>query len=1075
MRKIVEFFVRYPIWANAILAIIIIFGTLGFLSINMSFFPETKPRDISVRVTYPGASPEEMEEGITIKVEEALKSVTGIEEVTSTSSENSASIRIRTLDEYDIDEVLTEVKNAVDGINSYPVGAEKPVVVKDRSFGSTRVAFLTLRGSDNSNVSLKRLKEEAELIEDDFLNSGVVSQISVFGYPDLEISVEVSEDDLSRYGLTFSQVANAIRFNNRDISGGAIKTLEEEIRIRANSKENAPEEIGRIILRANPDGSNLLLRDIANITLQFADTPNRSYSNGQRAVSISIEKLQEEDLQEISEFVSEYIEEYNAENDNFELFASFDFNDLLQQRVSLLLSNGGVGLILVLVALGLFLSLRLSFWVAIGIPISFLGMFIVGNMVGITINMLSLFGMILVVGILVDDGIVIAENIYTHAERGKNPIRAAVDGTVEMLPSVFTSVVTTIIAFIPLMLLDNEGFTTEMAIVVIGCLAFSLVEAFFVLPSHLATGKALQKKEGKPNKDKIRGGLDKGIKYLRDKVYGRALGFLIRYKWISFTIPIAIFMMVLGMFQGGIIRFTFFPSIPFDNFNVSLVLKPGTRENITEDYLRRFENAIWEVNEEIKKDRGNDLSLIKTLDRNVGSDGGRGDAERGGHTGHVQVNLIDMEEIEDISSFEIANRIRQKIGSVPEAQKFSVGGQNRFGNPFDLALLGSNLENLMAAKEEVKAEIANISSLKDIQDNTASGQRELQLSLKPKAYFLGFSQQDITNQIRQAFFGEEAQRLIIGTDEVRIWVRYPEEDRLTISQMESMKIKDTNGNEYPLNELADYSIERGVININHFNGKREVRILADLVDPYEAVPPIIEKVESEILPPILAKYPGVTYSFEGQQRRSARTADSFAKIFPVAFIMMILTITLSFRSLYQAGLILLLIPLGLVCAALGHFIHAQPVSILSVYGMIALSGVIINDAVVMLDKYNRNLTEGMTVEEAAHDAGISRFRAILLTSITTVAGLFPLILEKSFQAQFLIPMAISVAYGVMFGTLLILLFFPVFMLAFNDIKLGVNRGLARLSKWMNPEEPLHIPTAEDVEPAIKEKRRLQSL
>jgi len=1071
MRKVIEFFVKYPIWANAILAVIIIFGTLGLLGINMSFFPETPERDITVRVAYPGASPEEMEEGITIKIEEALKGVNGVEEVTSTSSENTASIRVRTMDAYDIDVVLAEVKNAVDGINSYPVGAEPPTVFKDRSFGSTRVAFLTLRGNEN----LKSLKERAELIEDDFLNSGVISQISLFGYPDLEISVEVKEETLSRYGLTFSQVANAIRFNNRDISGGSIKTLEEEIRIRANSKENAPEEIGRIILRANPDGSNLLLRDIANIELKFADTPNRSFSNNQRAVSINVEKLPEEDLQEISNFVDEYIEEFNAKNDNYELFASFNFNDLLQQRVGLLLSNGGIGLLLVLVGLGLFLSLRLSFWVAVGIPISFLGMFIIGNLVGITINMLSLFGMILVVGILVDDGIVIAENIYTHSERGKSPVRAAVDGTVEMLPSVFTSVTTTIIAFIPLMLLDNNGFTTEMAIVVIGCLAFSLVEAFFVLPSHLATGKALQKKEGKLKKDKIRGVLDKGIKYVRDEVYGKVLHYLIRYKWVSFTVPIAIFMIVFGLIQGGLIKTTFFPSIPFDNFNVSLVLTPGTREDITEDYLKRFEKIVWEVNQEIAEERGDDQALIKTVDRNVGSDGGRGNAERGGHTGHLQVNLVDMEEIEDISSFEIAGRIRKRIGLVPEAQKFSVGGQNRFGNPFDLALLGSNLDNLMAAKEEVKAEIANISSLKDIQDNTASGQRELQLELKPKAYFLGFAQQDITNQIRQAFFGEEAQRLIIGTDEVRVWVRYPEEDRLTISQMESMKIKDATGNEYPLRELADYTIERGVININHFNGKREVRIQADLVDPYEPVPPIIEKVETEIMPSILAKYPDVTYSFEGQQRRSARTADSFMKIFPVAFIMMILTITLSFRSLYQAILILLLIPLGLVCAALGHLVHAQPVSILSVYGMIALSGVIINDAVVMLDRYNRNLTDGMGVEQAAYDAGISRFRAILLTSITTVAGLFPLILEKSFQAQFLIPMAISVAYGVMFGTLLILLFFPVFMLVFNDIKLAVNKAIARFSNWLNPEEPLFVPTPEDVEPAIREKKRLQSL
>jgi len=1069
MRKIVEFFVRYPIWANAILVVIVIFGILGYLSINKSFFPELPANRIAVRVTYPGASPEEMEEGITIKVEESLKGITGIEEVTSTSSENSAVVNIETRDGYDIDEVLAEVKNAVDGIPSYPVGAEPPIVVKDRSSFSSSAAFLTLRGP----ADLKALKQKAEQIEDDMLNSGEISQVDIFGYPPLEISIEVNEATLQRYDLTFAQVANAVRFNNRDISGGSIKTSEEEIRIRANSREYAPEEIGRIILRANPDGSNLLLKDIADIKFQFADTPNKTYSNGQMAISVNVRKLPEEDLQEISAFIGDYLEKFDAENENFELVASFDFNTLLQQRISLLTSNGLVGLTLVLVALGLFLSLRLSFWVAIGIPISFLGMFIVGGLVGITINMLSLFGMILVIGILVDDGIVIAENIHTHKEMGKSPIKAAVDGTMEVLPAVFTSVTTTIIAFIPLMLLDNQGFTTEMSIVVIACLAFSLVEAFFVLPSHLATGK--ENADHKPKKDRIRGGLDKGIKYLRDNIYGGILRLLIQWRWVSFAIPMFIFMVVWGMIQGGLIKYTIFPSIPFDDFEVSLVLNPGTRENITEDYLRRFENAIWEVNEEIKEDRNNDESLIETVSLNVGSSGGRGGSERGSHAGYLRVDLANLERVEDISSFEIANRVRQKIGAVPEAQKFSVGGQNRFGTPFSLALLGNNLEDLMAAKEEAKAEIMALASLKDIKDNTATGQREIQLELRPQAYFLGFSQQDITSQIRQAFFGEEAQRLIIGTDEVRVWVRYPEEDRLTISQMESMRIKDGQGNEYPLRELADYNIERGVMNINHFNGKREVRLEADLVDPYEPVPPIIEKVQTEILPPILAKYPSVTYSFEGQSRRSARTFDSFVKVFPTAFIMMILVITLSFRSLYQAILILLLIPLGLVCAAIGHGIHGQPISTLSMYGMIALSGVIINDAVVMLDKYNQNLREGMRVEEAAFGAGIARFRAILLTSITTVAGLFPLILEKSFQAQFLIPMAISVAYGVMLGTLMILLFFPVIILVFNDVKLYINKGIGRMKHYLNPDEPYRSPDHEDVEPAIREQRRLQQV
>lgn len=1069
MRQIIEFFVRYPFWANSILVLIAIFGTINLLSIPMSFMPEREEREINVRVSYPGASPEEMEEGVTIKVEEALKGIVGIEEVTSVSSENTASIEIRTVSGYDIDEILVEVKNAVDGINSYPESAEKPVVTKDKSNWSTRVANIILQG----DVDLKALKDKAELIEDDFLNSGIISQVVIFGYPDLEISVEVPEDNLSRYQITFSQVANAIRFNNRDISGGTIKTTEEEIRIRANAKEYAPEAIGRIILRANPDGSNLLLRDIATIKMQFADTPNKTYSNGQRSVSFNIEKLPEEDLQKISDYVTEYIEEFNAGNENFELYASFNFNTMLQQRVGLLVNNGGIGLLLVLGALGLFLSLRLSFWVALGIPISFLGMFIVGGFAGITINMQSLFGMILVVGILVDDGIVISENVYSHAEKGKSPRQAAIDGTLEVLPAVFTSVITTIIAFIPLMLLDNDGDTKEMSIVVIACLAFSLIEAFLVLPAHLSTGKALLKNKGKMKRDRIRESLDKSIKFVRDNVYGFILKKLVRWRWMAFTIPFFIFLIVWGMLQGGIIKTTFFPSIPFDNFNVTLVLKPGTREAITEKYLQEFEEKVWEVNEEVKKKRGNDESLIETVSLSVGSTGGRGiGSERGGHTGNLQIDFVNMEEIEDISSFEIANMVRRKIGDVPEAEKFIVGGQNRWGTPFSLALLSKDLGRLTAAKEEIKVELEKLPSLKDLADNTATGQRELLLTLKPKAYFLGFAQADITQQIRQGFFGEEAQRLQVGDDEMRVWVRYPEEDRLTIAQLESMKIKDAAGNEYPLQELADYSIERGVININHFNGKREIRMEADLVDPYEPVPPIIQKVEQEILPSILSKYPGVSYSFEGQQRRSVRTANSLGKIFPIAFLIMVLVIALSFRSLYQAILIIILIPLGLMCAAIGHWIHLQPVSVLSVYGMIALSGVIVNDAVVMLDKYNRNLKDGMLVEAAVLDAGISRFRAIMLTSITTVVGLYPIILEKNFQAQFLIPMALSMAYGVMFGTLLILLFFPVFILVFNDLKLYAKWLYLKLVKFMNPETSIYKPTHEEVEPAIIEKKRL---
>jgi multidrug efflux pump subunit AcrB len=1053
MRTVLSFFIKYPIWSNVILFAVFLLGLASFFSLKKSFFPEVKPNMITVSVAYPGAAPEEMEEGVTIKVEEALKGIVGIVEVRSVSSENSATITIETSTNYELDEVLTEVKNAVDRINSFPVGAEKPTVYKQQS--TSMASFLGLKG----NVSLMELKTIAERIEDDFLKSGLITQVRVSGFPDLEISIEVPEENLSRYGITFTQVANVVRFNNRDVSGGSIKTSDEEIRIRANAKDYDPDVIGNIVLKGNADGTRVLLKDVATVTLGFADVPNKYYSNNVRAVNISVSKLPEEDLLAISEYLDKYVNDFNAENENVTLFTNFDFYSILEQRIDLLTSNFVLGLVLVMITLGLFLSLRLSFWVAAGIPISFLAMFIIGSMAGITINMLSLFGMLLVVGILVDDGIVISENIFTHFEKGKTPEQAAVDGTLEMMPSVFTSVSTTMLAFVTLIFLDNGGFSYEMAVVVIACLGFSLVEAFFILPAHLASKAILSKRKPDTLYDRFRNTMEKGIDFVRFKLYGNSIKFLVQWRWIAMMGPLVFVMIVMGMSQGGLIRFEFFPRTPFDDIQVDLMLKPGTRENITEGYLRNFQDKVWEVHDEMMKENSLTEPFYTSVDIIVGSSAGDR-SKSGSHVGYVGVNFEDLED-KNISAFEVANRIRQKIGPIPEAENFTVGAANRWGKPVSIALKGKYIEEIEAAKAELKESLRRIDLLKDITDNSAIGQREIKLEMKPLAYFLGLNHQDITQQIRQAFFGEEVQRLIIGTDEVRVWVRYPQEDRVNVSQLESMKIRAANGSEYPLTQLASYEVERGVLSINRFNGKREVRVEADLANSTTSMPPLIEKITADIMPPIMAKHPSLEYSFEGQQRRASRELDSGAVIFGLCLVATLLLLMLTTRSYLQPFMIFSLIPLGFICAIFGHWIEDKTVSILSAYGMLALSGVIINDAVVMVDQFNRNLKEGMTMYDAVIDAGISRFRPIVLTSATTVAGLYPIILEKSFQAQFLIPMAISIAYGVALGTLFILFFFPVFLMVINDVRV--------YSKWLlfGGEKP----NKEEVEPAVKEMKK----
>ena len=1054
MKKIIDFFVRNPIWANAVIFLTVLFGIISIGSINKSFFPELDSTRIFVNVFYPGASPVEMEEGVTIKVEEALKGLSDIEEVNSVSSENSASITVTAYQGTDMDVLLSEVKNAIDGISSFPAGAEKPIVFRQKTNGmAARTAFISLSG----DADLMELKKMSEKIESDLLNSGVVSQIEISGLPALEIAIEVKEQELLRYNLSFDAIVNAVRLNNRDVSGGTIKTNKEELVIRSRAKTNVASEIGNIIIRTTTNGDIIYVKDVATVTFQFAETPFKSFLNNKRNITFNIQKLPNEDLGAIAGYIDEYVEQFNANSKNMQLDILFQFYDMLNQRMDLLINNGVIGLILVLITLGLFLSLRLSGWVAFGIPFSFLGMFIIGAFYGMTINMISLFGMIVVVGILVDDGIVIAENIFAHYEKGKTPLRAAIDGTVEVMSSVFTSVLTTIVAFSVLFFIEGLEMMAEMAFVVIACLAFSLIEAFLVLPSHLSS-KAILKEPKEGAGKKFRNYINKRIIYVRDTVYGSLLSLFIKRKWIAVFMPIIFGVAVISLISSKIIPVTFFPSIPFDDFTVEVAYEPGSREMQTEKTLRWAQQKIWEVNQEIIEETGDTLVTNTTLQigytENIG--------ESGSHAGLVRVSLDG--EGKKISSFEVASRVREKIGQIPGVYKMAVGGGNRWGKPVSIALSGIGYESMKGSMQMLKDSLKTLATLKDVTDNAGSGRREVLIDLKPKAYLLGLNHNEITRQIRQGFFGEEAQRLIVGTDEVRIWVRYPEEDRSAMWQLDQMRVKTQTGQLIPLIELCTYNIERGVVNINHYNGKREILIEADLVDPYASVPEILQEVKQKFVPIVNQMYPDVQVNFRGQQRNAEKAGNSGGIMLTIALFLMFLIITLNFQSMYQAGLIFIVLPAGIFSAILGHGIHHLPVSILSAWGMVALLGIMVNDAVVFLDTYNRNLLAGMNTKEAIYAAGISRFRPILLTSITTVAGLFPLILEQSFQAQFLIPMATSVAYGVLFGTLFILFFFPPLVLCLNDFR------KAR-KQWWNMKKY----SAEEVEPIIARRNRLNEL
>jgi len=1048
MRKIVETFVRFPFYANLIVLFLIIVGGMSLASMKLSFFPERPSKMIFVQVAYPGASPVEMEEGVTSRIEEAVRGIPGIYEINSVSSENFARVQIEITGEIDIDETLIEVKNAVDGISSFPTAAERPIVFKQRT--TSPASRLNVTG----DVDLMTLKEYAQQIEEDFLSSGLISQVSLSGFPDLEISVEANEETLLRYGITFSQLQNAISQNNRDVSGGQLRSDEEEMLIRLRSRSADPNKIGDIILKASQDGSVIRIRDVAVVKKKFSDiSPDKAFEKGNPVISISVSKLISEDLGDIDDYIQNYVKTFNEKNAGVKIVITRSYIDLLKSRLDLLLVNGGQGLSLVVLFLALMLSFRLSFWVAWGIPSSFLAMFILANLMGITINMISLFGMILVIGILVDDGIVIGENIFQHYERGKSPIQAAVDGTIEVVPAVITSVLTTVVAFLPLFFISgNMEMMYEMAFIVVASLMFSLLESFFVLPAHIGNVHVLNPAKLHQEPKGIKKYFERFFKWLRDYAYDRVLKLVIEWRYIVIAVPFAMMLITFGMLKGQLIKTTFFPRMEFDSFNVNVAFTPGSGEKQTMAYLQRFEDVVWQVNEDLKKDYKDSVDIIEFCTINIGR--GFDGAESGTHTGNVFVSPRNSEET-GISSYEIINRVRKKIGRVPEAVKYSIGARARFGDPVSIGLQSRNAEELEAAQDYLIERLLQMPQLKDVVNTNALGKQEILLKLKPKAYMLGLNEATIAEQVRQGFYGGQAQRLQVGRDELRVWVRYPAEDRERIGQMEQMKLKTASGI-YPLAELVDYELKRGPVNIQRFNGKREIRVNADLTDPDASVTEILEQVKTEIVPDLNTLYAGVHVEYQGQQKESQRNMDDIMVLFPMAFLAIVFILMINFRSFEQPLIVLVMIPISILGAVWGHGIHGKPVSILSLWGIVALSGVVINDSVVMLSKFNSLIEEGLKVKEAIIEAGKSRLRPIILTTLTTSAGLYPLVLERSFQAQFLIPMAISLVYGVAFGTLFILLFFPSLILVLNDVRRTI-RGLYHGREFSREEvEIAHI-------------------
>ncbi|MEX6625355.1 efflux RND transporter permease subunit [Tenacibaculum salmonis] len=1043
MKKVIAYFIKYPVAVNIIIIAFVLLGMVGYSSLKSSFFPLTDAKFININIAYPGASPQEMEEGVVLKIEDNLKGLVGVDRVTSTSSENTASISVEILKGYDINVVLADVKNAVDKVPNFPSGMEPAVVSKIEKIAET-ISFVVT----GTNIPLKSLKNIARDIENNIRRIKGISQITVSGYPDEEIEIAVRESDLIAYNLTFNEVAKAVSSANILTTGGSVKTIAEEYLIRANNRSYYGDELDNLVVKADASGTIIRLKDVATVKDIWNETPNRNFYNGNLAVRMQVSNTNNEDLISSAKNINEYIEKFNKQHDNVEIAVTRDSSITLNQRTELLFKNAWQGMLLVLLFLSLFLRPRLAFWVAAGLPVAFFGMFMLAGYFNITINVLSLFGMIIVIGILVDDGIVISENIYHHYEKGKNPIRAAIDGTMEVVPPIISAITTTVLAFSMFFFLDgNIGeFFGEVATVVALTLVLSLVEALIILPAHVAHSKALHRDQKVYAFNKYAENL---MDFMRDKLYAPALKFVLDNKFFGLVIPIALLMITIGAFKGGIIKGTFFPSIASDRVSINLTMPQGTNEKITDSIISVIEEKTWEVEKEFTQKYALDgKPVVENILKQIG---------RGSAKASLRINLLPG-ETRMFSSREITNAIRERVGTIygVEALTFGSGG-NFGGSPVSVSLLSNNISELKAAKTELKSALNKNQDLKDVTDNDPQGIKEININLKDNAYLLGLNLNAVMSQIRSGFFGKQAQRFQRGQDEIKVWVRYDKNERSSIKNLDDMRISTPTGSRVPLSEIATYTIERGEIAINHLDGQREIKIDADLKEAQGSATDILTDIKTRIMPLIVAKYPSVTALYEGQNREASKVSSSAALVGPVILLLIYIVIVFTFRSYGQPLMLLIMVPFSLIGVAWGHWVHGFAVNILSLLGIIALVGIMVNDGLVLISKFNSYLKEGMDYEEALFAAGKSRFRAIFLTTITTVAGLAPLIFETSRQAQFLIPMAISIAYGIMIATFLTLLTLPVLLSISNYFKVYV--------QWFWEGKK---PKREAVERAIKE-------
>jgi multidrug efflux pump subunit AcrB len=1047
MNSLIEWFAKNGVAANLLAIFIVIVGFMTIGTLRQEVFPEFSSDRIYVRVIYPGAAPEEVEEGISQKIEEAIHGLTDVKKVTSTSQENSGTVMVELNPGTDAARALDEIKTRIDAIDTFPEESEKPLI--EEIIMRKQVINVAVSGE----ASEKTLRHYASEVRDQLMALDGITQVELANVREMELSIEVSEDTLRKYSMTFDELAMAIRKSSVDLPGGSIKVNQGgEVLLRTKGQAKEVLDFEQIVLRTLPDGTRLRLGQVATVIDGFEENDRESYFNGDRCALVKVFRVGDENAIEISEIVQQYIKDSaHLFPEGIHLTTWQDDSVYLAGRRDLMIRNGVTGFCLVFMVLALFLRFRLAFWVSLGIPISFLGTFWLMPSLDVSISMISLFAFIVVLGIVVDDAILIGENIHAHHERGTPGLKGSIAGAIEMAKPVSFAVATSIAAFAPLIFVaGNTGKIMKfIPLIVIPTLFFSLIESLFILPKHLSHLRRVDNlEEGKGFVGAWRRFQHRFVTKMDQfviRIYKPTLRWCLEWRYLTMAMAVAVFMITMGLVGGGHVRFTFFPPVEGDNVAAAVTMPLGTTTEETRRAVEKLKQAADEVRDELDAmtPEGHPSIVRHTLSSVGGqpfmtdqsrSGGSVASSISGAHTGEVHIEASPS-EVRKFNAYELANRWREKIGAMPEAEKLQFTADIfQAGDAINVVLTGANFDELQAAAEWLKAKLNNYDEVIDIADSFRVGKEEIQLSIKPEAETLGLTQIDLARQVRSAFYGEEVQRIQRGRDDVRVMLRYPRDERRSLANLENMRIRMPGGTEIPFNEVAQVTFGRGYESIRRIDRRRAVNVTAD-VDLSKGNTHVLNTaLKSEILPELRTEFPGVYWGFEGEQSEQAETIASMSYLYGIALIIIYGLLAIPFSSYIQPIIVMAAIPFGLIGAIWGHVVMGMDVTILSGFGVVALTGVVVNDSLVMVDYVNRKRGIGLSEMESARQAGISRFRPIILTSLTTFAGLTPLLLEKSLQAKFLVPMGVSLGFGVIFATFITLILVPSMYLILEDVR-----------------------------------------